>query len=372
MQTLFDHRENNFDFIRMMLAVLVIFSHSYPLGTGSEVREPFVIMTHGQVTGGHFAVDLFFIISGFLITASFERSKTVWSYLKKRICRIYPGFIVAMLLCAVLALPAGGGHLSAPTPALRVLDFIRQTVQLREFSYAGAFAANPMPNAVNGSIWSIPYEFWCYIGVIVLGVIGMLRSGRALLGLFLVSIAISLVFAVLDLKPGGKILGRIFGYPPFWARLLPMYLAGVVFYRFRHRISLKAGWIALGLAGLVLAAVLPQGWALLFPVAGAYFVLVLAFHPALRLHRWNRFGDFSYGTYLYAFPVQQMIMARIGHAIPAWKLFTLAAPLTVGCAVLSWHLVEKWFLRSAHRAAPETTDRAVNGPAKSTFAPPVQ
>jgi peptidoglycan/LPS O-acetylase OafA/YrhL len=70
MQTPFDQRENNFDSIRMALAVLVIFSHSYPLGTGSEIREPLVLLTHKQVTAGHMAVDLFFIISGFLITAS--------------------------------------------------------------------------------------------------------------------------------------------------------------------------------------------------------------------------------------------------------------------------------------------------------------
>ena len=77
MQTVFDQYENNLDFIRLFLAVLVIFSHSYPLGTGSELAEPINILTKGQVTGGHLAVDLFFIISGFLITASFERSKRI-------------------------------------------------------------------------------------------------------------------------------------------------------------------------------------------------------------------------------------------------------------------------------------------------------
>lgn len=66
MQTPFDQRGNNFDIIRMALAVLVIFSHSYPLGTGSELREPFNLLTRYQATGGHIAVDLFFIISGFL------------------------------------------------------------------------------------------------------------------------------------------------------------------------------------------------------------------------------------------------------------------------------------------------------------------
>jgi peptidoglycan/LPS O-acetylase OafA/YrhL len=97
----------------------------------------------------------------------------------------------------------------------------------------------------------------------------------------------------------------------------------------------------------------PHCWSLLFPVVGAYLVLVLAFHPSIRLHNWNRFGDFSYGTYLYAFPVQQLVMQWIGHPVLPWKLFFIATPATIGCAFLSWHLVEKWFLRSAARIVIE-------------------
>ncbi|MBS1823170.1 MAG: acyltransferase [Acidobacteria bacterium] len=351
MQATFDQRSNNFDIIRLALSVLVIFSHSYPLGIGSEVREPIVLLTHGQVTAGHVAVDLFFIISGFLITASYERSKSGWSYMKKRIARIYPGFIVTMLLCALVVVPLSGGRLEGATLAARVKDFVVQTVQLREFHSVGAFAANPTPGAVNGSMWSIPYEFWCYIGVLLLGLAGLLRSRRAVVGIFLFSIVVSLLFAHYRWTPGGKILGRILGYPPFWARLLPMYMSGIVFYRLRDRLVLKGRWIALACAGLVLAAVLPLGWTLLFPIAGAYLVLVLAYHPAIRFHGWNRFGDFSYGTYLYAFPIEQLIVRWIGHPLTPFHLFALATPPTLLCAVLSWHLVEKRFLRAAHKPA---------------------
>lgn len=346
MQTPFDQRNNNFDMIRTCLAVLVIFSHSYPLGTGTEVREPLVLLTHGQVTFGHMAVDLFFVISGFLITSSYERSKTSWSYLAKRIRRIYPGFIVAALWCGLLVVPLGGGRLYASSITSRPFDFLIQTIQLRELRSIGAFPHNPMPAVLNGSLWSIPYEFWCYIGLALLGATGLLRSNRFMMMLFAASIAISIAFGVYQWTPGGKLLGQIFGYPPFWARLLPMYLAGVVFYRFRSHLSLRRRWILLAIVGMVAAALLPQGWSLMFPVVGAYLVLVFAFHPSIRLHDWNRFGDFSYGTYLYAFPVQQLLMHWIGHPISPWKLFSLAAPATIGCAALSWHLVEKRFLRS--------------------------
>src|ERR1700753_104786 len=89
------HQPNNFDFFRLTLAVFVLFSHCYPLGTGSEAREPVLRLTHGQMTGGAVAVDLFFVMSGFLITASAERSRSLGSYFKKRFARIYPAFLGA-------------------------------------------------------------------------------------------------------------------------------------------------------------------------------------------------------------------------------------------------------------------------------------
>ena len=183
--------------------MLVIFSHSYPLGTGSELAEPINILTKGQVTGGHLAVDLFFIISGFLITASFERSKSIATYLKKRFLRIYPGFVVAMLFELLIVLPANGGHLAAISPMSRVGDFGLQTIRLQEFHYAGAFPTTRL------QVWlwihsSIPYEFWCYIGVALLGICGVLRSNRVLLGLSGCSITVAHLFAVFRLTPGAN------------------------------------------------------------------------------------------------------------------------------------------------------------------------
>jgi len=362
MQTSFDQRDNNFDFIRLFLAVLVIFSHSYPLGTGSEVAEPFNVLTRHQVTGGHIAVDLFFVISGFLITASFERSTSIGSYLKKRFLRIYPGFIVAMSLAVLVVLPASGGHMDATSHIGRMADFMGQTLRLQEFRYTGAFSNVPKPGPINGSVWSIQYEFWCYIGVILLGVLGALRSNRTLIGIFLCSILASYLFAVFRWTPGGKWLGTIFGYPPFWARLLPMYIVGVVAYKLRAHLLIRTSWIMVACGLLVAAAIMPYGWTLLFPVAGAYLVLVAAYHPAIRLHGWSRFGDFSYGTYLYAFPVQQMLMHWLGHTVPPWKLFLMAAPITLLCAVISWHAVERWFVRAARRqSASESRTRPEAG-----------
>ena len=97
-----DISRNNFDIIRLCLAFLVIFSHSYPL-LNYELKEPLSVLSVQQTTFGELAVTAFFTISGFLITRSWNGSRSLQSYLVKRVCRIYPGFLVASLLCLFAA-----------------------------------------------------------------------------------------------------------------------------------------------------------------------------------------------------------------------------------------------------------------------------
>jgi peptidoglycan/LPS O-acetylase OafA/YrhL len=156
---------------------------------------------------------------------------------------------------------------------------------------------------------------------------------------------------------GGKELGKVFGPPQIWARMLPLYLAGVVFYLFRDRIPLR-GWIAgVSLACLLAASFFYSGWTLLFPLAGTYLCFWFAFTPLVRLQRFGRFGDFSYGTYLYAFPVEQLIMRWFGHPVAPALLFACATPPTLAIAVASWYAVERHFLAPARRK--ETIAHAV-------------
>src|ERR1700722_2670887 len=150
-------KENNFDFLRLALAVLVIFSHSFPLGAGSEIHEPLRVLTHGEMTFGAFAVDLFFVMSGFLIAGSAERSGNMGSFLKKRVARIYPAFVVSAILMVLIVLPLSGGTFAEAHWPARLWDFTLQTFRLQAFHVEGAFAHNPYPSVLDGSVWSIQY-----------------------------------------------------------------------------------------------------------------------------------------------------------------------------------------------------------------------
>jgi peptidoglycan/LPS O-acetylase OafA/YrhL len=342
-------KENNFDFLRLALAVLVIFSHSFPLGAGSEVHEPLRVLTRGQMTFGAFAVDLFFVMSGFLIAGSAERSSSLGSFLKKRVVRIYPAFIASAVVMAAVVLPLAGGVFTEAGWPARLIDFTLQTLRLQEFYVQGAFAHNPYPGVLNGSVWSIQYEFWCYFGVAAMAAAGLLRRRGLALACFVVSLVISVTFQMQGWIFGGKFAGKLLGSPQLWARLLPFYLAGVVFYLFRDRIRLYGWGASLALLVLLAASWVHVGWTAVFPVAGAYLVFYVAFAKWIPMQRVGRFGDFSYGTYLYAFPIEQMLMMGFKHTVQPWLLFAMATPLTLLAAVVSWYAVERLFLQPERR-----------------------
>ena len=369
---------NNFDSLRLIFAVLVIFSHSFPLTRGSNLTEPLSVLTHQQINFGNISVWAFFIISGFLITQSWQRSPKVGKFLKRRIGRIYPGFAVAAIVTALFVVPIAAEPGTYVPVSLQ--SFLFNTLRLQIFETSPVFVHNPGPFALNGSLWSVPYEFWCYLGVLSLGLLGLLRRRAFVVVLFVLVIALHLFMVIKGWNPSGAILGQIFGYPPFWATVLPFYLAGTIFQIYGGQRLLKAPYMAAAALILVVSNFIPNGLIVTMPTCGAYLLMGLAYLPVLHPLNLGRFGDFSYGTYLYAFPIQQLLVQRAVRAhqeISPWMLFAEAAPLTLIAGALSWHLVEKHFLlRSSllkHEgigtATRETLSAPLSGVTHSTLEP---
>jgi len=342
---------NNFDSLRLIFAVLVIFSHSFPLTRGSNDTEPLSRITFGQITFGNISVWAFFVISGFLITQSWQRSPKVLKYLKRRVGRIYPGFIVTAILTALIVVPIAADP--ATYVPVSVKSFILETLRLQIFPTSPIFVHNPGAGALNGSLWSVPYEFWCYLGVMTLGLIGLLRRRAAVVAMFAVVIALHLYMDVTGWKPAGAILGQIFGYPPNWAAVLPFYLAGTIFQIYGGRQLLRRRLLWAAAIALIASNFVPHGLIVTMPVCGSYLLMGLAYLPMLHPLNLGRFGDFSYGTYLYAFPIQQLLVMRAHGAISPLTLFAEAAPLTLIAGALSWFLVERHFLQRSSQLKHE-------------------
>ncbi|MFL6427430.1 MAG: acyltransferase family protein [Acidobacteriaceae bacterium] len=346
-----DSRKNNIEFLRLVFAVMVVFAHSFAVTESGA--EPFALLTRGQATGGTIAVDAFFILSGFLITASYERSSSAFSFLKKRILRIYPAFLVVTLVTALCVVPLGGGQLEGRGALGKTALVIASIVRLKDIKSLGTFANNPYPHVVNASLWTVSYEFVCYLGVAVLGMTMLLHRRRTIAGLFGASLVVSLLFAQFHWQSGHTLETALFGIPQAWARFIPMYLAGVVFYLYRDRIRLHRWGAILSAIAMAVACVIPLGYTLLFPIFGAYLLMYISYWERLPLYRVMRFGDLSYGTYLYAFPIQQLLMQHFvqhsGVGNSPLRLFAVATPLALTAAAMSWHFIESPSLRAGKR-----------------------
>jgi peptidoglycan/LPS O-acetylase OafA/YrhL len=327
-------------------AVLVIFSHSFALLHGGDDTDPLMRFSR-QLPWGAVALDAFFIISGYLVTHSLLRSSSSLNYLARRARRIYPGFVVACLVCGLLVAP-----FAIPRPAAAFEPGVLAklgagALTLRGLFVDNAFAHNPFPRSINGSLWSIAYEAWCYVLLLLLALTGMLKARRVAV-LFGLSVTASLAFEVFRPEIHAGVLGHVFGWPAIWARLLPFYLGGSVFYFYRESLPLTNVGAALAAIGLVVGALMPPWLTPALPTLGSYLVFWLAFHPRVRVPNAAKYGDFSYGVYLYAFPIQQLLVSARPELQPL-LLFAIATPLSVLCGALSWHLVEKRFVGSRVR-----------------------
>lgn len=342
---------NNFGALRILLAAAVVFSDSFLLGDGVTDADPLKRFNHRQAITGHVAVDLFFVMSGYLVALSLMRNGSLPRYFWHRIRRVYPGFILAAVFSFVIVLPLAGGKIAPPSHMSAAADFVYRTLRLGWPTYGGAFRTNPFPGDVNQSLWSIPYGFWCYILAAMLSAMGVLRRPLILGALMMLTIALGVWTMATHSFPAPHWALATIGYPGMWARLLPMFLSGLLLASVKERVPVK-GWMAVAALGvLAVAAQIPYGWAPLMPIAGTYLLFYCAYTPKMRLWRATVWGDPSYGMYLLSFPIQQMIVRHYtrgmaGQTMSPYLLFAVSLPLSLAAGYASWHLVERWFVTS--------------------------
>ena len=329
-------RANNLNLIRALAATGVLVSHAWPIALGPSATEPLHALTGFSL--GALCVMLFFAASGFLIAGSWERRPDPVRFALARALRLFPALTVSLVLVALVMGPlvAGRSLLDyAADPEVQSFLFHNLLLVSPQYALPGVFEANPFPH-VEGSIWTLLHEALCYGAVLIAGVLGLMTPRRlpALLGLF----------AVLWLA-----LALWGGVPGRFARLHELSLPfamGAAFWCLRDRIALS-GWGALGLGGLALAAsrVDPEGAGgtlsrLAWSGGLAYGLLWATYVPSGAVRGFNAFGDYSYGLYIYAFPMQGLMVWWLGAQTPLANV-ALSMPLTLGLAILSWHLVER-------------------------------
>lgn len=374
----FDPRNNAFGFLRLLLAVLVIFSHSFPVGGfGIDALEAF---TKGRHTIGLAAVGMFFVLSGFLITRSAASGVSVGRFLWHRFLRIFPGYWVCLIVCGFIFAPyfayvehgtllrvfsapntspqayilhnAGLIHFNSFT-LLGVLNVSPQTI-------AGLLSSNPFPYQINGALWSLPFEFVCYLAVAALALFGIICRARLLVAAsFVVLWSLN---AYRYLWP--QSFSNTFPYPglTLYLGLALFFCVGSLCFLYREKIP-SSSWAFVACMAILVVS-LPLGFfGLAAPIFMSYAFLWLAFH--LPFSRFDAKGDYSYGTYIYAFPVQQAL-ALSGVQEDGWiAYFAWTLAITGALAFLSYRLIEAPCLRWKNLSVRDFLGRGMAPPRTS-------
>ncbi len=343
-----DPRHNSLNLIRLVLATAVIFSHSWPVGGYGD--DP----GFGGSDVGDWSVAAFFAISGYLITMSRgDRSRSVVDFFVKRVLRIFPAFLVAMLAVAFVAGPlyaliTGAGSYDWGSATGYVVH--NSLLQVRQWGIDGTLTDAPFPDVWNGSSWTLYYEFLCYIGIGVLVTVVPRRW---------VTPAVVVGFAGCTAVTAAAVVGDVTmrGWIENLAHFGTFFAVGALLFLLRDRIPLTGVLAAVSGVALVLI-VAAGGFEVLAAVPLAYVMLYLG--AALPFERIGRTNDLSYGMYIYAFPVQQLMTAVFpDQRLPVPVYVVLCVAVTVPLAAASWFVVERPALRLKARLRSSATPSPV-------------
>jgi peptidoglycan/LPS O-acetylase OafA/YrhL len=354
---------NAFDLVRLVLATLVVLEHSYFLIENSYVRDPLYRLSGGQLNFGAFAVYLFFSVSGFLVTRSVIQSAGTVAFLGRRIARIVPGFLMASVVGFLIVGPLTSNDISQYVQSQKWGRIVIDTLLLRQYGLADVLQGNAV-GLVHGTLWSIRYEFDCYLLLAVVAAVGLLQRRRVVTTYVVIAaaLALGLVFPTHVPRLDTGVLAMLFSSPHRWPELFSLFFVGSAFYVFRHAVP-KTNLVFGIMISALLASFAFGGAFYALMIAGTYVALFIALSCAAEVHVFGQRVDLSYGIYLYGWPAQQLILYATGSKLSPEVLFLVSVLPIAAVALASWLLVERPALRLAR-----TVERSWLGGARRTSA----
>lgn len=328
---------NHFNLIRMMLSFLVFFCHCYALRFGklANVMDPISGLIGHWI--GDLAVDGFFALSGYLVTGSLLRSEYFLRYLMSRVLRIYPGLIVMLLLLIAFMSTMSSLSLKQYLLSRETLSLIIHNATLVfdvRYNLPGVFADNPYPRAVNGSLWTLPYEvrFYLLIGGAWFVLYSFTQYRRAL---FFIVTTLTLIALTVSDSLGISLEAH-------YIRFGIVFCMGSLLWQISPYIptSRMLLFIAICITAYSLREPVPP---LIYLILMPYIAVCCAYANIPALSFYSKVGDYSYGLYIYSFPVQQ----TISHLYPAMNITEYVAVtlvVTMTFSYFSWWMIEKPFI----------------------------
>lgn len=346
-------RLNNFDGIRLLGAMLVLVGHAYPLH-GLDFAP-----VMWNATFSTLGIMIFFSLSGYLIATSWHRDARVFSYLQKRALRIFPGLAVVTLgsifvLGPVLSSLSVRQYFTDPT----LWQYLSNIILWPSYALPGLFQNVPYVGTVNGSLWSLPIEFACYLLVPLISLTSLRFRPYVYAGLALAFAVTSqlLTASGLDFIAWGSSLAQATAVWPFFMMGAAVASAG-------NRLPIRLDFAIFGIIlGSLASGIQPSIAAYVWIVALPYAIIAIGSSRTPIVSRLGRFGDVSYGIYLYSFPVQQAVISVLPNL--SFQLsIALTTVVTYILAFASWHLIEKQALKfKPARRASSSAPLLASGP----------
>lgn len=335
-------RDNNFNLVRLLAASGVFASHCFSLSGYSEGGKPQLL--------GFISVNVFFVVSGFLVSQSLFRRGSVSSYLRSRALRIFPALILAVVFTVFVV-----GALMTTLPVATylgsggTLEYAFKNIVLLlpaiPDMLPGLFQSNPQHFA-NGPLWTLPYELWMYVTLAAVGGCCLAlpaHTGRRVFVVITVVLT-TYVFASFVAVYGFDNHGAWQIFDKDASRLFAMFGIGVLMHLFSRYIPLGLGVFVAVVAFIALSSFYRPLFVASFYGCLGFMVLFFAYQIGGAIRAYNRVGDYSYGIYIFGYPVQQSVEQLVPDlALIPYSLMCFAVTLVL--AALSWHLVESRALK---------------------------
>jgi peptidoglycan/LPS O-acetylase OafA/YrhL len=326
-------KNNNLNLLRLIAAFFVLFEHSFAI---SGKQNPINFLSEGF---GSLGVKIFFVVSGFLIVSSWNSSPKVLPFIWRRILRIFPALIVVVLIAAYILGPILSNlqlkeYLQSPGTSFYLMNIALFPV----FALPGVLETAPVPHAINGSLWTLPLEVMLYVTVLAIGFFSKINKSRY--SLFLAGYIALYMMA--------KVSTTNFVYYGTDWRLFVIYglyfYVGGYFSVIKYQGNLNINLITLSFFVTVVASTYHSALSDIVQAASISYIVLTFGLSSSKWGTWiNQKGDFSYGFYIYAFPIQQIIFSCF-----KWKgmffYILICSTLTLLCAAISWFFIEKKML----------------------------
>lgn len=336
-------RKNNFDILRLLCAISVILSHSYAL-LGLNDNELLLKLTN-NIIWSDLGLCGFFTISGYLIYKSLTTSKNVLSYLGKRALRIFPGLLVCLILVVFacsFVYNGDGVYWTQKDPYTFILNNI--LLYPMQYNIAGVFESN-VNHGVDGSLWTLAYEFTMYILLILLLFIPGKKAKLMLVSISIIGLLLkNTIFAT-----NFKSLHICYLHFGLFSRFAQYFAVGVLLQILSvNTWTKRIRMIILTICSIAFILFCLNS-SMFKPFAMLCLSVVLIIIGEMSWERisniMHKIGDLSYGTYIYAFPISQILIVSFDSKISPSMLTILTILLVMPIAYISWRFIEKPMLQ---------------------------